>query len=86
MTGEHTIYQPFYGPQGQPYAVEIDGKIVSHHWEEREAWDRRDEGLVAGHVHVRVLGAPCRGLAVVPESPPLNIIDDGDISLPIDPI
>ena len=73
-----TIYQPYYGPQCQPYAVRVEGDeglSLRHFWTEREAWDARDEALDAGAVSVRILCATCRGCAVVLRCPLLKIED-----------
>jgi hypothetical protein len=56
-----TSHRPSYGPQGQPYAVRVDGK-TEWFWTEAEAWDARDAALDAGSMSVRVIGMPCRGL------------------------
>lgn len=72
------IPQPYTGPGGEPFAVEIttaEGKITFPYTSEEEAWDARDEAIYAGF-QARVLGAPCRGVAVVPEPEhKLDIVD-----------
>ncbi len=71
MRSEWTQFNPYYGPQGQPYAVEITtttgGKISEHYWTSREAYEARDRALDAGFAHVRILGLPTYGVAVVPD-------------------
>ena len=73
-----TIPQPYYGPGGETFAVEIitaGQKITVPFWTEAEAWQTRDDALDAGLKKVRVLGAPCRAVAFCPKLPPLDITD-----------
>lgn len=72
-----TLPQPAYGPQGQPYALQFrntDGPLaVRWFWTEAAAWAAWDYALDLGFVMVRVVGAPCRGYAVMPTRPLLQI-------------
>ena len=72
-----TLMQPSYGPSGEPYALQFrntDGPLVVRwFWTEREAWEARDFAYGLGFCMVRVIGAPCRGYAVMPVRPLLQM-------------
>jgi hypothetical protein len=61
-----TVYQPHYGPAGQPYSVRArfaGSSVVSHYWTAEQALDARDEAFQAGAVAVHVRGLPFVGCA-----------------------
>jgi hypothetical protein len=80
MIATRTVYQPSYGPHGEPYSVRArfaDRIDVSHFWTEREALDARDAAFDAGARAVHVAGLPLRGAVVAPVQPgPRLIVED----------
>jgi hypothetical protein len=75
-----TVYQPSYGPHGEPYSVRArfaDRIDESHYWTEAEALDARDAAFGAGARAVHVAGLPMRGAIVAPVlSRPRLIVED----------
>ena len=74
------VYQPHYGPQGQPYTVRArfaDGMTEAHYWTEREAMDARDAAFDAGAKSVHVCGLPLRlaGTGPAAHHPLINVED-----------
>lgn len=73
-----TIYNPHYGPKGEPYTVVIKsgaGTIEVPCWTEAEAWEVRDAAIDDGHT-VRILGLPTRLCAIFPKEDDRLEIDD----------
>jgi hypothetical protein len=69
MIATRTIYQPSYGPCGEPYRVRArfaDHIDESHYWTERDALDARDAAFDAGARAVHVSGLPLRLAVVAP--------------------
>jgi hypothetical protein len=80
MLVTRTIYQPSYGPQGEPFSVRArfaDGLHEAHYWNEAEAMEARDQAFDQGARAVHVAGLPLRVCGVFPRpAAALKIIDD----------
>ncbi len=80
MIHTSTVYQPHYGPHGEPYSVRArfaDRIDLAHLWTEREALDARDAAFDAGTRAVHVTGLPMRGAVIAPVlSRPRLIVED----------
>jgi hypothetical protein len=80
MIATAIVYQPSYGPHGEPYSVRArfaDRIDESHYWTEAEALDARDAAFDAGARAVHVAGLPLRVAIVAPIQPrPRLLVED----------